>query len=304
MRALSFGEILWDIIEGKAHIGGAPFNLAAHLAKMGVDSFIISSVGRDTLGEDALQAAKDEGVKTSFIKVHSALPTGTVTVTIGEGGHPTFVIHENTAWDAIVVDDAILSEVKKDAWDVFCFGTLAQRTEKNRETLAKILSCLNAKYPYYDVNLRQDFYEKDWIIRSLKASTIVKVNEEEARVLSQLLYGRQLSPNDFASSAAQQYNLAVVCITRGEKGCYIYSEGHFEEIGGVPVKVADTVGAGDAFSAGFLFARNQGRDAFASARFACRIGSYVASRPGAVPEYSEEIKTEIKRLAEPLTEGE
>jgi fructokinase len=297
MRALSFGEILWDIIEGTAHIGGAPFNLAAHLAKMGAESYFISSVGRDRLGDDALEAARAHGVNAGFVRVNRALPTGTVTVAVDEKGHPTFTIHENRAWDDIIVDDAALAEVEGLSWDVFSFGTLAQRTVRNRSTLAAILSSVNATHIYYDVNLRQDFYDKDWIERSLEACTIMKVNEEEQAALSMLLHGRQMTAEEFASWIAPKHNLAVVCITRGEKGCYVYSDDRFEEIGGFPVKVADTVGAGDAFSAGFLFARDQGMDAFASARFACGMGSYVASRPGAVPEYSEEIREEIRKLA-------
>src|SRR3989339_467406 len=135
MKALVFGEILWDVINGNEYIGGAAFNLAAHMSKMGVVSSLVSSVGKDDLGGRALNKAVEIGLDTRYITVQEGLSTGTVDVTVGKEGHPDYVIHENTAWDNIILDRDRLDKITASGWDVFCFGTLAQRTESNRKQL-------------------------------------------------------------------------------------------------------------------------------------------------------------------------
>ena len=140
MKALFFGEILWDVIENKPYIGGAPFNLAAHMTKMGFKSTLISSVGKDALGRKALKEAEKRGINSSFIRVHPDLPTGIVEVSLDERGHPTYLIKENVAWDNIVLNQDLIDNLTKDKWEIFCFGTLAQRTKENREVLSQIIS--------------------------------------------------------------------------------------------------------------------------------------------------------------------
>jgi len=154
------------MINSKAYIGGAPFNLAVHLAKMGCKSTFISSVGKDDLGQKALKEAKKRGIDTTFIKIHPNLSTGTVEVSLDKNGHSTYQINENVAWDNIILDQDLIGSLTKTKWEIFCFGTLAQRTKENRKILKQIISQIKSNHIFYDVNLRKNYYEKDWIEKS------------------------------------------------------------------------------------------------------------------------------------------
>ncbi len=296
MKAISFGEILWDIIEGKAHIGGAPFNLTAHLAKMGFNSYIISALGSDELGDKALKALKSFNMNDAYVSTLKEYPTGTVDVKITGEGMPTYIIHENTAWDNISLSQKQHNDLGSQNWDVFCFGTLAQRTESNRTLLTRLLENIKSKHVFYDVNLRQEYFKKEWIENSLKKSTIVKVNDEEAEFLSEKLFNKKLTEKRFAEELAKVYDVSLVCITRGGDGVAVYNNNEFCEIPSVKVKVADTVGAGDSFSAGFLYAYLTGHSPEKSAKFAVKVGGFVASSYGAIPEYSNDLIQELKNL--------
>ena len=296
MKAISFGEILWDIIENKAHIGGAPFNLTAHLAKMGMKSYIISALGDDELGHQAMDNVNLFKMNDSFISTLNNHPTGTVDVELTGAGIPTYIIHEDTAWDNIILSKEQFNELSNNNWDVFCFGTLAQRTESNRKLLFEILESITAKHIFYDVNLRQEYYHKEWIEASLTKTTILKVNDEEAVFLSEQLFGKTLTEKQFAIELSKKYSIDLVCITRGGEGVAVYHNGQFDEIPSVKIKVADTVGAGDSFSAGFLFAYLSGKNPEKSAEFAVKVGGFVASSYGAIPKYSEKLMNDIKNI--------
>ena len=296
MNILSFGEILWDIIDSKPYIGGAPFNLAAHLAKMGVKLTLISSVGKDALGRKALKEAGKRDIDSSFITVHPNLPTGIVEVNLDEKGHPAYLIKENVAWDNIILDQDLLDSLTKTKWEIFCFGTLAQRTKENRKMLNQIISQIKSNRIFYDVNLRQNYYEKDWIEKSLLQSTITKLNDQEALVLSKLLFNQKLKQKDFIETLAQEYNLSIICITYGKNGSVIYHDRQLEKVPGINGPVTDTVGAGDSYSAGFLFSYLCGNSVYKAAEFAEIVGNFVVSQSGAVPKYPEWLEKEIKNL--------
>jgi len=296
MHILSFGEILWDIINDKAYIGGAPFNLAVHLTKMGCKSTFISSVGNDDLGQKALKEVKKRGIDTTFIKIHPNLPTGTVEVSLDKNGHPTYQINENVAWDNIVLSQDLINNLTKTKWEIFCFGTLAQRTLENRETLNRILLSIKPHHIFYDVNLRQNYYRKEWIEKSLCQSTIVKLNNREAFTLSEMLFGRRLKQKDFFETLVQKYDLSIVCITHGKDGASVYHHNLLEKIPGINGPVTDTVGAGDSFSAGFLFAYLCGSGIYEATEIAEMVGNFVVSQSGAVPEYPQWLEKEIKNL--------
>jgi len=296
LNILSFGEILWDIIDSKPYIGGAPFNLAAHLAKMGVKLTLISSVGKDALGRKALKEAGKRDIDSSFITVHPNLPTGIVEVNLDEKGHPAYLIKENVAWDNIILDQDLLDSLTKTKWEIFCFGTLAQRTKENRKMLNQIISQIKSNRIFYDVNLRQNYYEKDWIEKSLLQSTITKLNDQEALVLSKLLFNQKLKQKDFIETLAQEYNLSIICITYGKNGSVIYHDRQLEKVPGINGPVTDTVGAGDSYSAGFLFSYLCGNSVYKAAEFAEIVGNFVVSQSGAVPKYPEWLEKEIKNL--------
>lgn len=301
IKALTFGEALFDIIKGSAHLGGAPLNLAAHLAKLGAKSAVITAVGRDELGKNLLARAEAMGIDISYIVIDKKRPTGTVTVELQAEGIPVFMINKGVAWDAITLGEKEFRDLSGEEWDVFCFGTLAQRSEENRKTLQRLFSEIKTKYFFYDVNLRTGNYEKEWILSSLEHTTILKLNEEEAATISCLLSGTAdtckplTSYKAFCRLVTEKYpEISVVYISRGPKGAAIYHKGIYEEVETTPIEVVDTVGAGDAFSAGFLYTCLSGYGVSKAASVACILGTYVASKAGAVPDYSKELMEELK----------
>ncbi len=317
IKALTFGEILFDIINGSAHLGGAPLNLAAHLAKLGktregkhggergikseAKPAVISAVGKDELGDKLLNEAEKLRIDTSYISIDERRPTGTVTVELKEEGIPNFTIHENIAWDAITIDAEKTDALAAEEWDVFCFGTLAQRSEANRNTLQRLLSVIRAKHLFYDVNLRPGFYEKEWIEVSLAFADIVKMNSEEAAIISGLLFDKNNAGEELCRLLAEKYpSISIVCITKGAGGAAVYHTENncsaYKEVKTTSIEVADTVGAGDAFSAGFLYAYFSGSSVSEAASFACALGTYVASKAGSVPEYSDEILEKLEGI--------
>jgi fructokinase len=296
IKVLSFGELLWDIIGGKTYIGGAPFNLASHLAKMSVQSTYISSVGKDDLGKRALKIAKNYGLDTEYILTHPNLPTGKVDVFLDEMGNPQYTIHENIAWDEINLQDKLKNELFKKNWHAFCFGTLVQRTKPNRELLYNLALQLNCKYIFYDVNIRQNFYRREWIEHSLKLSNMLKINEDETKILSGLLLGKSVTIEEFCHIISSEYGIEIICITLGKKGSIVYDGKDCFHIEGVKVKVIDTVGAGDSYSAAFLFSFLSGWNPKKCAQFANQVGAFVASQAGAVPVYSNRLKEKINIL--------
>jgi fructokinase len=288
MNTLSIGEILWDIIEDVPHLGGAPFNVSAHLAKMGAKAHIASSVGHDELGVKAWTQAKDLGLQTTYLtKVE--YPTGTVPVTLNNG-QPSYTITENTAWDHFQLSNAQIDHLKTIAWDCIIFGTLAQRTADNRAVFDQIFDGIQAKELFYDVNLRQDYYSKAIIESSLERASIFKLNDEEVDILAPLLFQKAMNFEDFAQACIQQFHIKAVCITRGANGVFVVTADENYDAPGTKVTVADTVGAGDSFSAAFIYTYLRSGDFAKAAKIGCQLGAYVASQHGAIPEYSEKIK--------------
>lgn len=294
MRTLCFGEILWDIIGGQPYIGGAPFNLAAHLARMGASSYFISAVGEDELGSRALTRAAELGVATDYIVRHPGRATGTVDVRLSETGQPDYTIHEPAAWDDIVLRDGTTQALAAAQWDFFCFGTLAQRSEENRASLAQALKAARPREVVYDVNLRQHFFEKAWIDESLKVASIVKLNAQEADLLGAVLFGEELNAEDFCNRIGESFDVRIISLTEGADGASVWVRGSMAWVPGVEVAVADTVGAGDAFTAGFIFALDAGKSPVEATRIACRVGAWVASCRSAVPDYTDEITSVLE----------
>ena len=293
---LAFGEVLWDVIDGVPHLGGAPFNLAAHAAKCGLRAAIVSAVGRDDLGRRAVAEARRLGVATDFIVEHPTLPTGTVNVTLDARGVPSYEIVKPVAWDEIKCHKRSLGTNDKNANGdsrAFCFGTLAQRSPVSAATLARLLAALpDTTLVFFDVNLRQDFWSRELVERGLARTDILKVNDEEMRAL------------DFAPDAlfARFPRLSTIVETRGAQGCAVWwrgdggasPPGEPRRLGGDASPhlaspslpdgpVVDTVGAGDAFSAAFLAAVLRGESLQAAAEAGNRLAGRVAARPGAIP---------------------
>jgi fructokinase len=288
MKVLAFGEILWDIIEGVEHLGGAPFNFAVHSARCGNESYIISRLGGDFLGMRAFNQCNAHGVHVDFIQWDDNYPTGTVEVTL-ENGQPNYVIHDNVAYDFIEMDGALQS-LKNIAFDFFYFGSLAQRNELSAATLHAILSQHKFLNVFYDVNLRKSGDSESIIRNSLQACTIFKLNADELSIISELFVGEGLPKDKFCDMITKLFpNIKIIIITAAEKGCFVFEKGNFVCVKGVPISVSDAVGAGDAFSAAFIHKFVRTGNAIYAAEIANHVGAYVASQRGALPEYSAEI---------------
>jgi fructokinase len=290
MKALSFGEILWDIIEGNEHLGGAPFNFAAHVAQCGNQSFMISRLGTDFLGMRAYNRSKVHGVDVSMIQWDQTYPTGSVDVTL-HNGQPDYVIRENVAYD-FIESDTVLKFLTEHVFDVFYFGTLVQRNEVSANTLLKVLERNVFPHVFYDVNLRKKSFTEQIVRRSLSLATIFKLNNDEVGVISKMLVGDTLGNEEFCTCVQKLYpNIRTIIITASEMGCFVTNGGKFVYVPGTPVKVVDAVGAGDAFSASFMHVFVETGDAVQAASIANSIGAFVATRSGAIPDYSPQIKT-------------
>lgn len=290
-KVLAFGEVLWDIIEGKPHLGGAPLNFAAHARQCGLETSIVSALGQDDFGNKALAGIQAMGVGTRYIQENDK-PTGTVPVKI-TGGQPQYEILPDVAYDYIDIDQIDLDELED--FDVFYFGTLIQRSEQSRSALYALLNSQEFEEIFYDVNLRKKSFSKENILESLQYATILKVNDEEVDVLGPLLFGEMLSFQEFCETVIEQFaNVHTIIITAGGDGCYLYAHGHLALVSAEPVVVADTVGAGDSFSAGFVATYLKTGDALKAAEVANKIGGYVASQHGAIPAYSREIQQLIQ----------
>ena len=265
---VSFGEILFDVIEGEPHLGGAPLNLAVQLKRQGADASIISSVGSDRLGDAVFAALDQYGMSTAYVH-RSDHPTGTVTVTLDAAKIPCYEFLNDCAYDHIETD-------YHGTPDLFCYGTLSQRSEVSRSTLHRLWESLETTF-FYDVNLRQNFYSKELIRDSLLHADLVKINDEEFRVLSNLFD----LPSDPAAMT-ERFGLEVLILTLGPDGCQVCSKGGMVSSPAVPVKVVSTVGAGDAFSAAFLYHYLNGDDLRVCADAGNALAAKVAGQAGAI----------------------
>jgi fructokinase len=285
-KVLAYGEILWDIIEDNAHLGGAPLNFAAHVRKCGVYSGIISCIGQDDLGIRALEKVNSLEVDTSFI-LSSTQKTGTVNVVLNNG-QPDYDIITDVAYDYI--DSQALDHVGISTYNVFYFGTLVQRAPKSYQSLYEILDRHSFELVFYDVNLRKECFNRDNIEQSLGYASVLKINDEEVDIVAQMLFNKSMGFEEFCRQIVEVFsNIKTIIITAGGEGCYLFHNNTLSKIESKPVTVADTVGAGDSFSAAFIASYLMHHDVLQAATAANKVGGFVASQSGAIPDYSEEI---------------
>ena len=258
--------------------------MIADVRRLGHPAAFVTAVGDDQLGRAALEAVDALGVDGTFIATAVDLPTGTVDVIPDPVGGHRFVIRSPAAYESIGDDQGLIARIG--AWrpDALVFGTLAQRFAPVRELTRQV--CLGARpgHRLYDVNLRDRTWDPDLVLELLGLATIVKANDDEARVLGTLL-GCSADPQTLGRRLVERYAVEAVCITRGAAGAALWADGMLHEVDGIPVGVVDTVGAGDAFAAGLLHAMLERRPAAEALAFANRLGALVASRPGALPPW-------------------
>ncbi len=285
MHLTLLGAVLWDVFDDRKLIGGAPFNVAAHATKLGIDATFISAVGDDELGREALEETKKLGLDTGHIRVAAGKPTGTVRVFL-DNGQPDYDIHRPAAYDYPEVSDADLQELaaRKPEW--LYFGTLELMSPTVMTVLDRLLDAMPDAKRFYDVNLRKESYTSELIERLLGATTVLKINDDEAKSFSDMFDIDAEGEQNVCRALAARFSIETICITRGENGCAIWHGGHFVESPGIAVSVADAVGAGDAFCAALIHGLTMDWDLDKVVAFANRLGALVASRRGAVPEWT------------------
>lgn len=280
-----FGEVLWDVLPRGTFLGGAPLNVAAHLSRLGCRAELLSRLGADYPGLEALARIRDLGVGTQLLQQDFALPTGEARAVLAADGSASYEFETPAAWDVIEFDTAAAPLLA--SADALVFGTLAQRDSRSRESLWQCLAL--SKYRVFDVNLRQPHHDAEVTLASLREADFVKLNEEECVIVGRWL-GTSADPEELriaierlrASRAALPLQL---CITRGGDGALLWAEGSWHSRPARRVTVVDTVGAGDSFLAMLLSQRLRGVEPSLALERAAALGGFVASRAGAVPDY-------------------
>jgi fructokinase len=288
VKVVGIGEVLWDLLPGGRQLGGAPANFAYHARALGAEERLVSRVGSDELGRELLHRLEQLGLLTDAVEIDSTAPTGTVTVEIKADGQPQFTIHEDVAWDRIAGEAAGRRAVA--AADAVGFGTLAQRAEVSRRSIRALLKAAPAdSLRILDVNLRQDYYSREIIEESLALANILKVNETELARLAEM-FGLPDDERGRIVELSRHFRLWMVAYTRGKDGSLLYSEGQWSERPGVPVNVADTVGAGDSFTAALALGLLAGWPLDEVHRRASDVAAYVCSQTGGTPELPEYLR--------------
>ncbi|HJT71075.1 MAG TPA: carbohydrate kinase [Terriglobales bacterium] len=295
---VGLGEILWDLLPSGRQLGGAPANFAYSSHILGNRGVIASRVGDDQLGEDIRDVLKKAKIDDRFLQRDSSHPTGTVNVEIDNTGQPRFEITQPVAWDFLEWTGE-WRELAQSA-DAVCFGTLAQRSAESHTT---ILQFLKATRPtvlrIFDVNLRQQFYSREIIRESLTQANVVKLNNDEVPKVAELFGINIGSEASFARSLMKQFNLKLVSVTRGARGSLLCNESQVDEHLGFRTTVKDTIGAGDAFTAGLVYAVLHGRPLPEINDLANRMGAWTASNSGGMPEAPKEgIRNALQNFAQ------
>jgi fructokinase len=284
-RAIGIGELLWDLLPAGPRLGGAPFNVIAHLARFGVRTAYVSAVGRDERGREALDELGRLGVETTSVELND-LPTGTALVRLDPAGVPEFEIVSPAAYEAITPPTGRGSVLGGGSTELLVYGTLALRFKGPRATLRQLAHEAPTAERLYDVNLRPGCWEPTLVEDLLSSATVVKLNDDEQRVLALELGLPSSSFEAFGRAMCRRYELRGVCVTRGPRGAALLLDETYAEVLAPAVHVVDTVGAGDAFAAGLGFGLLEGWNVEATLTSAARLGSFVASRVGAIPPWT------------------
>ncbi len=302
MRIVSIGELLWDVMGDREFLGGAPLNFSVSSRRLGNEVAFISAVGADQRGALAIESMEALGLSAKFIRVIPEQETGTAIVTTDKSGNATFVIKRPAAFDFLNIEDSRLSDTAVRDPDWIYFGTLAQTSARNEALLDRLVAGSPKSGRFYDVNLREGHWNPELVQRLSGLASIIKLNEPEAETLFRICCGaQQFSPERFCEYWSGNYGAEVLCITLGERGCMIWSNGGLQRFHGYPVKTVDTVGAGDAFSAAFLQGLQLGWPMERTASFANALGAIVAARPGAIPSWTIEECLRFMESANPDT---
>lgn len=289
---VGMGEALWDVLPEGKKIGGAPANFAYHVSQFGFNSRVVSAVGDDKLGNEILDNFAEKNLKFLIEKV--PYPTGTVQVELDSEGVPCYNIKEGVAWDNIPFTPD-LEELAKQTRAV-CFGSLAQRSVVSRETINKFLDTMpddGDRLRIFDINLRQSFYTKEILCNSMERCNILKINDEELVTVSRMFGYPGIDLQDKCWILLAKYNLKMLILTCGVNGSYVFTPGNISFVETPKVEVADTVGAGDSFTATFVAAILKGMKVNEAHKLAVEASAYVCTQNGAMPVFPLELKARM-----------
>ena len=288
MKLLSFGEIIWDVYgPTERTLGGAPLNFSAYAAMLCDSVYLMSAVGDDTLGNEALKEIKALGIETKYITVLKNRPTGKCDVTLDKNSIPTYKLAENTAYDAIFSQGPLNEKI-----DAIAFGTLALRDPENRLTLSRILENNSFDEVYTDLNIRPPFYSLESVDFCLRNATVVKISDEELPLVMALLSSPCASAEESVKRIAENYRrIKLIVITCGENGalCYDTQREEIYRCPAVTTHAVSTVGAGDSFGAAFLSQYLTSGDIAAALKIATKVASFVVSHKESIPRGAAEF---------------
>ncbi len=279
---VGMGEALWDVLPEGKKIGGAPANFAYHVSQFGLPSCVVSAVGDDPLGKEIVENLTSKGLNQLIAEV--PYPTGTVQVEIDQAGIPQYEIKENVAWDNIPYTAPLESLAERTK--AVCFGSLAQRNVVSRNTINRFLDAMEPvddKLVVFDVNLRQGFYNKEILCNSMTRCNILKINDEELVTVSRMFGYPGIDLQDKCWILLGKYNLKMLILTCGINGSYVFTPGNVSFQPTPKVEVADTVGAGDSFTAAFISAILKGKPVTEAHALAVRTSAFVCTQKGAMP---------------------
>lgn len=279
---VGMGEALWDVLPEGKKIGGAPANFAYHVSQFGLPSCVVSAIGDDALGKEIIENFTSKGLDQLIEEV--PYPTGTVQVEIDQTGIPLYDIKENVAWDNIPYTEHLDALAKRTK--AVCFGSLAQRNVVSRETINHFLDTMpkdDDSLIVFDVNLRQGFYNKEILCKSMQNCNILKINDEELITVSRMFGYPGIDLQDKCWILLGKYNLKMLILTCGINGSYVFTPGNVSFQPTPKVEVADTVGAGDSFTAAFIASILKGKSVTEAHTIAVKTSAYVCTQKGAMP---------------------
>lgn len=285
---VGMGEALWDVLPEGKKIGGAPANFAYHVSQFGLNSCVVSAVGQDKLGKEILDNFDEKQLTYQIEQV--PYPTGTVQVELDEAGVPCYDIKEGVAWDNIPFTPELEDLARRTR--AVCFGSLAQRSIVSRETINRFLDTMpegEDQWKIFDINLRQGFYTKEILCVSMRKCNILKINDEELITLSRMFGWPGIDLEDKCWILLAKFNLRMLILTCGVNGSYVFTPGEISFVETPKVEVADTVGAGDSFTAAFVAAILKGKSVADAHHLAVKVSAYVCTCNGAMPKLPEEL---------------
>lgn len=284
-KIVGIGEVLWDLLPSGSELGGAPANFAYHAHALGANARVVTRVGEDEYGQAILRRFQELEIADGTVQVDAEAPTGTVTVTLAENGIPSYVIHENVAWDRLEVMPAALNAVREA--DAVCFGSLAQRSPLSRASIQRLVAASPAEgLRVFDINLRQKYFTREVIEESLRLANVLKLNDGELPVLGEM-FGLPGTPRQQMERLAKQFHLQVIALTRGPAGSLLFQAGKWSDCPSVPIQIVDTVGAGDAFTATLVMGLLQKLPLDEINFLADEVARHVCSCAGATPPLPE-----------------